>query len=101
MGGGVTPRLLVVDDEPDIALLCRINLEAAGYQVVTAGDGREALKLVTETIPDLVLLDVLMPDPDGLAVLAEIRQNPATAHVPVVMLTARADTSDQLLSGPS
>jgi PAS domain S-box-containing protein len=92
----VTPRLLVVDDDPDIALLCRVNLEAAGYEVAVAGDGREALDVLSRTVPDLVLLDVLMPDPDGWSVLATIRQNPATAQLPVVMLTARADDRDQL-----
>src|SRR5579864_503631 len=95
-GGGVTASLLVVDDEPDIALLCCVNLEAEGYRVVTACGGGEALDLLHEAVPDLVLLDVMMPDPDGWAVLADIRRNPMTANVPVVMLTARADDRDQL-----
>src|SRR5919204_622263 len=89
-------RILVVDDEPDVRLLCRLVLEAEGHEVVESATGREALQLATEAEPDLVVLDVMLPDLDGWHVLAALRENPATAELPVVMLTAKAHQRSQL-----
>lgn len=89
-------RVLVVDDEPDVLLLCRVNLEFEGYDVVEAHDGIEALEQVRATNPDIVLLDVMMPRKDGWQVLAEIKADLDLKDIPVVMLTAKVQESDQI-----
>ncbi|WP_052665536.1 response regulator [Nitriliruptor alkaliphilus] len=88
--------VLVVDDEPDVLLLCRVNLEFEGYRVIEAGDGEAALARLAEEVPDVVLLDVMMPKLDGWAVLERIKADPRTAEVPVVMLTAKVQDHDQI-----
>jgi PAS domain S-box-containing protein len=89
-------KILVVDDKPDILLLCRLNLEAAGYEVVEANDGRAALELIARKDPDLVVLDVMMPGVDGWQVLSSIRADSRTRDLPVIMLTAKASERDQI-----
>jgi two-component system, OmpR family, alkaline phosphatase synthesis response regulator PhoP len=86
--------ILVVDDEPKIAALARDYLEHAGYGVVVAGDGRAALDAVARSHPDLVVLDLGLPELDGLDVTREIRRD---STLPIVMLTARDDEIDKLL----
>jgi len=81
-------RILVVDDVPENVRLLEAVLDAHGYDVVTATDGRSALDLSLSARPDLVLLDVMMPPPDGLAVCRQLRKQQATAVLPVIMLTA-------------
>jgi two-component system alkaline phosphatase synthesis response regulator PhoP len=88
--------VLVVDDEPDVLLLCRVNLEFEGYRVVEASDGEAALAYLADEVPDVVLLDVMMPKLDGWAVLERIKADPRTAAVPVVMLTAKVQDHDQI-----
>lgn len=88
--------VLVVDDDDDVRLLCRVNLEFEGYQVREAVDGRAALDAVAAARPDVVLLDVMLPEVDGWSVLAELKGDPATADLPVVMLTARSLEGDQV-----
>lgn len=83
-------RILVVDDEPSIRRLIQVQLERAGYEVVVAVDGIEALETFHRLRPDLVVLDVMMPGPDGFRVLQILKDDPRTAAVPVVMLTARS-----------
>jgi len=87
-------RVLVVDDEPAIRLLCRVNLQADGFSVKEAADGAAAMKLAREWHPDLILLDVMMPGEDGFAVAERIRDDPDLAGVRVLFLTARADIGD-------
>lgn len=87
-------RILIVDDDPDIVELLALNLEAAGYGVESAGDGEQALNVAKKMLPDLIVLDVMMPRMDGLAALAELRAHPDTREIPVVMLTAKASDSD-------
>ena len=89
-------KVLVVDDEPDVLLLCRVNLEFEGYEVVEASDGEEAMELVGEEQPDVVLLDVMMPKMDGWQVLTALKSDPETAEIPVVMLTAKVQDQDQI-----
>lgn len=89
-------RVLVVDDEPDVLLLCRVNLEFEGYEVITASDGDDGLQAVREQRPDVVLLDVMMPRMDGWQVLEALKTDDELAHVPVVMLTAKVQDEDQL-----
>jgi two-component system alkaline phosphatase synthesis response regulator PhoP len=86
-------KVLVVDDSPDVLLLCKVHLEYEGYAVVTAEDGHEALAAIAREHPDLVILDIMMPGMDGWEVLATIRE---TWDIPVVMLTARGEGLDEI-----
>jgi two-component system alkaline phosphatase synthesis response regulator PhoP len=86
--------VLVADDQPHIVRLIQVNLEKVGYRVVTASDGLEALRKVREEIPDLVILDVIMPHKDGFEVLREIKRDPGLAEVPVIMLTVKTQNAD-------
>ncbi|HMJ90190.1 MAG TPA: response regulator transcription factor [Candidatus Acidoferrum sp.] len=90
-------KILVVDDEPDALDLIQFNLKAAGYDVVTADDGTEALKKARTTQPALVVLDVMLPEVDGLEVCKTLRREPATASIPIIMLTAKAAEIDRVL----
>jgi CheY-like chemotaxis protein len=88
-------RILVVDDEPSIRLLCRVNLAAAGMEVLEAGDGRDALEVARTSDPDLILLDVMMPGIDGWGVAGRLAEDEQTRDLPVVFLTARAERADR------
>jgi two-component system phosphate regulon response regulator PhoB len=90
-------KVLVVDDEPDAVELVSFNLKAAGYEVVTADDGNEAIKRARQHAPDLVLLDVMLPEVDGLEVCKLLRRDPVTSGVPIIMLTAKAAEIDRVL----
>ena len=93
----VMPKILVVDDESDAVELISFNLKAAGFDVVTATDGAEALKTARLQAPDLILLDVMLPEIDGLEVCKLLRRDPATAAIPIIMLTAKAAEIDRVL----
>ncbi len=93
-GGGES--LLVVDDDPFIARLLEIELKAAGYDVRVASDGVQALESAQERSPDLVLADVMMPNMDGFELTRRLRQDPRTAGVSIIMLTARGLSADKL-----
>ncbi|MFQ5612465.1 MAG: response regulator [Anaerolineae bacterium] len=81
--------VLIVDDEVHIRkLICRM-LEIAGFEVLEASSGRQALQMIAETPPDIVTCDITMPDIDGFAVLKELRENPLTKDIPVVVITAQ------------
>jgi two-component system phosphate regulon response regulator PhoB len=90
-----TPCILLVDDESAIRTICRVNLESDGMKVVEAVDGRDALQAAREQQPELVLLDVMMPDVDGWHVAAELVRDPATRDVPIIFLSARAAREDR------
>ena len=87
----------MIDDERAMRMLCRVNLAAAGMDVFEAENGREGLELARRELPDLVLLDVMMPDVDGWTVARELADDEATCDIPVVFLTARADPADRRL----
>ena len=89
--------ILVVDDDPDIARFVEVNLRSVGYDVLVASDGEEALNRAEELRPDLVLLDVMMPRVDGFEVAQRLRRNPRTANTSIIMLTAKALSSDKVL----
>ena len=89
-------RVLVVDDESEIRELCRVNLEFEGFEVLEAANGFEALKTVREKHPDLVFLDLMMPGMDGWDVLRAIKEDDNTAHIPVILLTAKSGEEDQM-----
>jgi DNA-binding response OmpR family regulator len=88
------PLVLVADDDPDIRSLVTVRLEKSGYEVVAAGDGEQALAAALERPPDLALLDVMMPKLDGYEVTERLRQEEATRHLPVILLTARVQETD-------
>ena len=90
------PRVLVVEDDPALAVMLRYNLEKLGYQVDEAADGQEALLRITETAPDIVLLDWMLPSLSGLEVCRQIRRRPQTRDLPVIMLTARMEEQDSI-----
>ena len=87
-------KILVVDDEPHIVRLVQVNLEKAGYQVLTAFDGLEALQKVSADKPDMIVLDVMMPRMNGFDVLKKLQSDPMTQDIPVIMLTAKAQDAD-------
>jgi DNA-binding response OmpR family regulator len=89
-----TPLVLVADDEEDIRALVAFRLERAGYEVITAADGEEALTLATNRLPDLVVLDMMMPKATGLEVTRSLRELDETKGIPVILLTARAQEAD-------
>ena len=88
-------RVLVIDDEAPIRLLCRVNLEAEGMEVLEAADGPSGLETARAEIPDVVLLDVMMPGLDGWRVAEELLDDPRTESIPIVFLTARAELRDR------
>ena len=90
-------RVLVVDDEEDIAELISFNLRGAGFDVVTAGDGAEALLRAAETRPDIILLDVMLPEMDGFAVCEMLRRSPENAHTPVIFVTSWSSEDARVL----
>lgn len=85
------PKILIVDDYEDNRELLRLMLEVAGYEVSEAGDGRAGLRLALDEAPDLVLVDLSMPDLDGWQVLDELRADESTRHIPCAAVTAFAD----------
>jgi DNA-binding response OmpR family regulator len=86
--------ILIADDDPDILLLLSVHFERAGYEVVPARSGSEALQLATERLPAVAVLDVTMPGLDGFEVTRSLRANAATRSMPVILLTARAQATD-------
>jgi CheY-like chemotaxis protein len=88
-------RVLVVDDEPDVLLLCRLNLEQHGHEVFEAGNGQEALRVVRERRPDLIVLDLMLPGVDGYGVLEALRSEGSTPGVKVLVLSAKSLQADR------
>ncbi|MBN1439753.1 MAG: response regulator [Anaerolineales bacterium] len=86
--------ILIVDDDPDTRRLLQLILARAGYEVASAADGRQALQALSDSVPDLLLSDVMMPDLDGFALLKRVRSNPATQTLPVILLTAKTTIND-------
>jgi two-component system alkaline phosphatase synthesis response regulator PhoP len=87
--------VLVIDDEAPIRLLCRVNLEAEGMDVLEAADGPTGLEQARENTPDVVLLDVMMPGLDGWRVAEQLLQDDRTSEIPIIFLTARAEFRDR------
>ena len=89
-------KILVIDDDEAINELLKINLELFGYPVITAKNGIEGFALVKQELPDLVILDVMMPEVDGFTVAKRIRENPETKNIPILMLTALSMVQDKV-----
>jgi two-component system phosphate regulon response regulator PhoB len=92
----VTPYVLVVEDEDALATLLQYNLDKEGYDVAVAGDGEEALLLAEERLPDLVVLDWMLPKVSGIEVCRRLRSRPETRNVPIIILTARGEETDRI-----
>jgi two-component system phosphate regulon response regulator PhoB len=87
-------HILVVDDEDDLLELIRYNLSKEGYRVTCVGNGEDALRLARKITPDLLVLDVLLPQVDGLEVCKQLKADSATRHIPIIMLTAKTEEAD-------
>ncbi|NJR60517.1 MAG: response regulator [Cyanobacteria bacterium CRU_2_1] len=88
--------ILIVDDEEDVRAIAKLGLEmGAGWNVVTASSGLEALTIAENQRPDAILLDMMMPDMDGRATLQQLKANPATQPIPVILITAKVQQSDR------
>lgn len=90
-------KILVVDDESDILSLVQYNLEKEGFKVITASDGQEALRRIASELPQAIILDLMLPQIDGLEVCRQIKRNEATSGIPVIMLTARGEEIDRVV----
>lgn len=88
-------KILIVDDESTFLEALQVRLEANGYSVVSASDGQEGLEKAKEEKPDMILLDVMMPKMNGYQVCRELKQNPETKGIKIIMLTAKAQESDK------
>jgi DNA-binding response OmpR family regulator len=96
-GASLAPRtVLVVDDDAPLRALCRATLDEAGFRVLEAGDGDEALEVIARDRPDLILLDVMMPRLSGWAVAAELLAEPETGEIPIVFISGRREAADRL-----
>jgi len=93
----IMKKILVIDDEPDLRELVRINLDQAGYRVETASSGRDALQALRRSPPDLVVLDLMLPDISGTELCRKIRSDSELADIPVIMLTAKAAEVDRVV----
>jgi DNA-binding response OmpR family regulator len=90
-----TLRVLVIDDEPDVRMLCRVNLRLAGHEVIEASSGEAGLELALRERPDVVVLDVMLPKMDGISVLGTLANDEQTREVPVILLTAKTQLEDR------
>lgn len=89
-------KILVVDDEKNIVELLKINLERYGYDVISAYTGMEAITLTSTNTPDLILLDVMLPDSDGIKICSMIRSNEKTSDIPIIMVSAKSEEEDKI-----
>ncbi len=87
-------KILVIDDEPELIHLLSIFLSTAGFEVISAHDGPQALQALERTSPDLIICDMVMPGMDGIATVQAIRQHPRATTLPIIMLSARGQTQD-------
>jgi two-component system phosphate regulon response regulator PhoB len=93
----VRSKILVVDDEPEAVELLEFNLKQAGFDVISAEDGAEALKKARSALPSLIVLDLMLPEVDGLEVCKMLRRDQTTARIPIIMLTAKAAEMDRIV----
>ncbi|HZG39676.1 MAG TPA: response regulator transcription factor [Nodosilinea sp.] len=93
---GDQKQLLLIDDDPNLILLVKDYLEFRGYEVKTAGNGREALDMLEDTIPDMIICDVMMPEMDGHAFVRQVRENPSTEWIPILFLSAKGQSQDRV-----
>jgi two-component system phosphate regulon response regulator PhoB len=92
----MSPRVLIVEDEESIVTLLRYNLEGQGFRVSAAGDGEEALAMISDEPPDLLILDWMLPFLSGIELCRQLRRRPETRHLPIIMLTVKGDEGDRI-----
>lgn len=92
-----TPKVLIIDDERSLVEILTHNLEREGYEVLSAHDGQDGLRQAQLRLPDVIVLDLMLPVISGLEVCRELRNNPTTREIPIIMLTAKSEESDQLV----
>ena len=90
-------KVIVIEDEADILEVIQYNLEREGYRVLTARDGKEGLQLIKKEMPDIVLLDLMLPSLDGIEVCRKLKEDPITHSIPIIMVTAKGEESDIVL----
>ncbi len=90
-------KIAVVEDDKDILQLLEYNIRASGFEVVTSRDGFEALDVIRQNLPDLIILDLMLPNLDGFDVCKELKRDPETKHIPILMLTARGEEVDRIV----
>jgi len=95
-GVGEHKRLLLIDDDPNLILLVKDYLEFRGYEVVTAENGQEALEVLDQETPDMIICDVMMPQMDGYSLVEHVRKNPRTSWIPVLFLSAKGQSQDRV-----
>ncbi len=93
----VSKQLLLIDDDPNLVLLVKDYLELRGYSVITAKNGRDALKVFEKDMPNLIICDVMMPEMDGYAFVKKVRENPQTSWLPVLFLSAKGQSQDRVI----
>lgn len=91
-------KILIVDDEPEILRALTMRLEAAGYEIITAGNGYDATKMASKESPDLIICDIAMPGMDGHEVARRIKESPATMDIPIIFLTARTELEEMKIA---
>jgi DNA-binding NarL/FixJ family response regulator len=96
VGGKDRKRLLLIDDDPNLILLVKDYLEFRGYEVLTADNGKEALHLLSQNLPDMIICDIMMPEMDGYALIENVRQDQRTSWIPVLFLSARGQSQDRI-----
>lgn len=89
-------RLLLIDDDPNLILLVKDYLEFRGYEVITAENGREALEVLEQDLPDMIICDVMMPEMDGYTFVNHVRQNERTSWIPILFLSAKGQSQDRV-----
>jgi len=92
----ISKRILIVDDEPHMLRIIELSLKKAGFDLLTARNGNEAIALALRDLPALIVMDVMMPERDGISALKELKGTPATAKIPVIMLTTRGQNVTQV-----
>jgi DNA-binding NarL/FixJ family response regulator len=95
-GVGDHKRLLLIDDDPNLILLVKDYLEFRGYEVVTAENGQDALEVLDQETPDMIICDVMMPQMDGYSLVEHVRKNPRTSWIPVLFLSAKGQSQDRV-----
>ncbi len=91
-------RLLIVDDEPDLADMIKFRLESNGYEILLANDGQQALEVARKERPDLIILDLMLPKMDGYKVCGLLKKDARYANIPIIIFTAKAQEEDKKLS---
>ncbi|HEX7713104.1 MAG TPA: response regulator, partial [Bacillota bacterium] len=89
--------IAIIEDEPNIVELVKYNLDREGYRTISAGTGKKGLELVHQELPDLVILDLMLPELDGMSVCKQLRSDPQTKAIPIIILTAKSEEADRVL----